>query len=59
MTAVDSSESLNLELSTDNGTNSYQKPRIAWGLARAVVAVVICCEGITALYGAVPDSPPR
>jgi len=51
MTAVDSSESLNLELSKDSGADSYQKPRIAWGLARAVVTVVICCEGITALYG--------
>ncbi len=51
MTALDGPDSADLELSAANGADGFAKPRIAWGLARAVIAVVICCEGIVALYG--------
>lgn len=50
MTALDVSDSADLELTAADGTDSFAKPRIAWGLARAVITVVICGEGIVALY---------
>jgi signal transduction histidine kinase len=49
MTALDVSDSAGLELSA-NEADGFAKPRIAWGLARAVITVVICGEGIVVLY---------
>ena len=51
MTTLDAPESLSAEESARTGPDSHQQPRIAWRLATAVITVVICCEGITALYG--------
>ena len=38
-------------LPAPNPTHSFQVPRFAWKLARTVVTVVVCCEGIVALFG--------